>query len=184
MCVWFQQWPVELLRCGPGSLWTGLQACGSASGQWGPLQAVSWRPSCLQTLQRAVSQVPCCRWKPAVRKYLTPPDVVPFLILFLCFTPAVSPSLPLIRWSSLGPITSQSKAWQSSMRRWANWKWGLFMMKSFPSPLMSCMSLIQENEIDVVGVGTHLVTCTKQPSLGFVYKVMTGTKVHYPTRLF
>lgn len=38
------------------------------------------------------------------------------------------------------------------------------------------MLVIQENEIDVVGVGTHLVTCTKQPSLGCVYKVMKGHK--------
>lgn len=60
MCVWLQQWSVELLCGGLGSVWAGLQTCRSSSWQRRPLQAVGWCTSCLQTLQWAVSEVPCC----------------------------------------------------------------------------------------------------------------------------
>ncbi|KAJ0032587.1 hypothetical protein NQD34_002668 [Periophthalmus magnuspinnatus] len=42
---------------------------------------------------------------------------------------------------------------------------------SFSESTMSELNK-KENEIDAVGVGTHLVTCTKQPSLGCVYKLV------------
>lgn len=126
-CVWFQQWSVELLRCGPVSVWTGLQACGSASGQRGPLQAVGWRPSCLQTLQRAVSEVPRCVYvcistslKPAVRMCLTPPDVhflsFSFCLLHFCsFSISAFDSLIIVGTNN---ISEQSMA---ELNKKVNW---------------------------------------------------------------
>lgn len=120
-----QQRSAELLRRGSRPLWPGLPACRSASGQWRPLQAVGWRASCLSALQQAVSGTSrcldvCCSalFKPVL-------NCAPHLCMLYCsaascvyLTSAVFLSLPLIRWPSLGPITSARKAWLSSMRRW------------------------------------------------------------------